>query len=151
MLLSRIGVSTDVSKRMIEIANSKLGDRPAGAVSFRQAEASQMVGDEPFDAICAFSLLHLVGDVHEVLDVVYRQLKPGGLFISKTVCLGDGFFGIRLLVRSLTAVGVAPKVVVLKRSQLVRHLKSAGFEIETVTHFGRQKINPFIVARRPLD
>ena len=93
--------------------------------------------------------MHLVEDMKLVLDAVYRQLKPGGLFICKTICLGDGSIAIRLMVRSLTLLKVAPRVAMLSKSQLLRHIKSAGFEIDTVTHFGKQKTNPFIVARRP--
>lgn len=142
-------VATDISKRMIEIARSKISPEQSSNISFQQARASDLVENDPFDAICAFSLLHLVDDIQTVLRVAHQQLKPGGLFISKTVCLRDGSYAVRLFVRALTAVGIAPRVASFSRSDLVRQLKFAGFEIETVTHFGNQRTNPFIVARRP--
>ena len=143
-------VATDISQAMLDIAERKLGTPQSNKITFRQAGASERIDTQPFDAVCAFSLLHLVSDMQQVLDAVYRQLKPGGLFISKTVCLNDGSFAIRLLVRLLTQLGLAPHVASLSREQLLRQLQSAGFEIETVTHFGSQRNNPFIVARRPL-
>ena len=142
--------ATDISRGMIEIARSKLGSQTPRNVAFQQADAADLIDGHSFDAICAFSLLHLVDDIDRVLDSARRQLKPGGLFISKTVCLKDGPFPIRALVRLLTAVGVAPRVTALSRAELVGHLTAAGFEIEAVSHFGRQRTNPFIVARKPL-
>lgn len=141
--------ASDISSRMIEIAQSKIGETRLSNVSFQQADAARRFGTGPFDAVCAFSLLHLVDDLQQVLGSVYQQLKPGGLFLSKTVCLKDGPYPIRLFVRVLTAMGVAPRVTALSRTELIRQLKCAGFEIESASHFGKQHTNPFIVGRRP--
>ena len=147
--VSRVN-ATDISHGMIEIALSKLRSETTRNVTFQQADAAELIDGHPFDAICAFSLLHLVDDIGRVLDSVRRQLKSGGLFISKTVCLKDAPFPIRALVPVLTAAGVAPRVTALSKAELIQHLQDAGFEIETVSHFGRQRTNPFIVARKPI-
>ena len=75
-------------------------------------------------------------------------MKPGGLFISKTVCLKDRSRLIQMMVRTLTAVGLAPHVTALSRNELIDRLLEAGFEIEQTTYFGEQRMSPFIVARR---
>lgn len=141
--------ATDISSKMIEIAQSKMTRDGPSNVSFLQADAARQMGNDPFDVICAFSLLHLVDDLPEVIGSIYQQLRPGGLFLSKTVCLKEGAYPIRLFVRALTAIGMAPRVTALSRDDLIRYLKSAGFEIESVSHFGNQRTNPFVVARRP--
>ncbi len=76
--------ATDVSCGMIDIARSKLGPDHTNNVTFRQADAADLVEGHPFDAICAFSLLHLIEDVPTLLDRIRAQLKPVGLLISKT-------------------------------------------------------------------
>ena len=141
--------ATDISRRMIEIAQSKLAKETLSNVNFYQAEAVDILDGQPFDAICAFSFLHLVSNLHEVLTSIHIQLKPGGLFISKTVCLKERPLPVQLCVRALTATGVAPYVALLSKAELIRHLKDAGFEIESASHFAQQHSNPFIVARRP--
>lgn len=141
--------ATDVSRRMIEIARSKLILEGVSNIAFQRADAADLVAGHPIDAICAFSLLHLVDDIGEVLKCAHQQLKPGGLLISKTVCLGDGALLIRTFVRLLTAMGLAPRVNALSRGELIQHLEDAGFEIEAVSHFGQQHTNPFIIARKP--
>lgn len=143
--------ATDVSGGMIRIAQSKLGSDAPANVAFRQADAADQVDGHPFDAICAFSLLHLVKDVPAALQILLQQLKPGGLFISKTVCLKDRSRLIRTMVRTLTAVGLAPHVTALSRNDLFDHLLDAGFEIEQATYFGELRMSPFIVARRVAD
>jgi ubiquinone/menaquinone biosynthesis C-methylase UbiE len=141
--------ATDASRGMIEIAQSKLGpaDTPAN-VTFHQADAADLVQGHPFDAICAFSLLHLIEDVPHVLGRVREQLKPGGLFISKTECLKDRTVLLRAMVPALVAMGIAPRVTALSTGDLHGLLRAAGFEIEHTRHFGAKRMSPFIVARR---
>jgi len=140
--------ATDSSRAMVDIANGKLGPKAPANVTFLQADATEKVVGGPFDAICAFSLLHLVEDVSQVLAAVRAQLKPGGLFLSKTVCVKEAALPIRLLIPSLTALRIAPRVTPLSRAELVRHVADAGFEVERTMHFGRKSIGPVIVARK---
>jgi ubiquinone/menaquinone biosynthesis C-methylase UbiE len=141
--------ATDISGEMVRIARSKVDAEASTNIEFRQAAAEDLVAGRPFDAICAFSVLHLVADVPATLRQMFRQLKPGGLFISKTVCLKDRPVWIQVLVRTMTWLGYAPKVTALSRNGLVRYLNHAGFEILQSTYFGDQHMSPFIVARRP--
>lgn len=143
--------ATDLSAEMIRIARSRSDGYAAGKPKFLQADALQDIAGHPFDVICAFSLLHLVDDIPEVLDAVFRQVKPGGHFVSKTVCLKDSPRWMQLMVRLLMVIRIAPKVIIISRTELIRHLIQAGFEIDQTKYFGKNRISPFIVARRPAD
>lgn len=55
--------ATDGSRAMIGLAGAKLGPDAPENVTFHHADAAEQVAGAPFDAICAFSLLHLVEDV----------------------------------------------------------------------------------------
>ncbi|MEM0928030.1 MAG: class I SAM-dependent methyltransferase [Pseudomonadota bacterium] len=138
---------TDGSRVMIDIAKARLGASASADVTFLVADAADLVSGHPFDAICAFSLLHLVSDIPGVLRSVHDQLRPGGLFISKTVALSNANILVRLFVRVLMAFGVAPPVNFLSTDDLSSHLRAAGFEIEEVGYFTASQTNPFIVAR----
>ena len=140
--------ATDVSRGMINVAQSKLAPNAPTNVTFRQADAADLIEGHPFDVICAFSLLHLVEDVPKVLDRVRAQLKPGGLLISKTECLKNRSAVTRGFVSALTAIGLAPRVTLLSDSDLHRHLRTAGFVIEQSAYLGASRSNPFIIARR---
>lgn len=142
-------IATDLSRGMIEIAEEKRLAQRITNVRFVRASAEVMRHDAPFDVIMAFSLLHLVEGLPAVLRAVHDQLKPGGLFLSKTVCLGDAHGALRLFVRALGLIGVAPPVTVLNRAQLRNALVRAGFDLVESRFFGAGRLNPFIVAQRP--
>jgi ubiquinone/menaquinone biosynthesis C-methylase UbiE len=140
--------ATDGARAMIGIAEAKLGPDAPANVTFHHADAADRMPGAPFDAICAFSLLHLVDDVPRVLEAVHAQLHPGGLFVSKTVCLKDAARAIRLLVPVLAGLRLAPRVTPLGRADLVRHIEDAGFTVAQVTHFDPRRMSPVIVARK---
>jgi len=140
--------ATDGARAMVGIANAKLGPSAPANVTFLQAYATEKVAGVPFDAICAFSLLHLVEDVPMVLAAVHSQLKPGGLFLSKTVCTREAAWPFRLLIPTLTALRLAPRVTPLSRAELVRHIADAGLKVERTMHFGSKRLSPFIVAQK---
>lgn len=140
--------ASDISHAMIEIAEAKRIDADIANLRVLQAEATEILPEAPFDAITAFSLLHLVPDLTAVLAAVHAQLKPGGLFLSKTVCLGDANPALRLFVRGLGVLGLAPPVTPLRKADLSRALTRAGFELLETRYFGKGRRNPFLVARR---
>jgi ubiquinone/menaquinone biosynthesis C-methylase UbiE len=142
-------VATDISREMIAIAEQKRTAAGAANTTFVQADAGDIHPGAPFDVITAFSLLHLLDDLPMVLNRVYAQLKPGGLFLSKTVCLGDASLPLRAFVRGLGTVGLAPAVTPLRRSDVRHALVQAGFDLVECRYFGSGRLNPFIVAQRP--
>ncbi|MDG4650448.1 class I SAM-dependent methyltransferase [Roseibacterium sp. SDUM158017] len=140
--------ATDGSSAMIGIADAKLGPSAPANVTFRHADAADQVARAPFDAVLAFSLLHLVEDVPGVLAAVVAQLKPDGLFLSKTVCTKAAAWPIRAMIPTLTALRIAPRVTPMSEADLVRHLEDAGFSVERTLHLNKKRMSPIIVARR---
>uniref|UniRef100_UPI003BAD1C86 class I SAM-dependent methyltransferase n=1 Tax=Stappia sp. TaxID=1870903 RepID=UPI003BAD1C86 len=139
---------TDISPAMIAIA----AEKPAPLnVTFRREEAPTAEDrplDPPVDAVLAFNLLHLVSDLDATLSGVRARLKPGGLFISKTPCLGEMSVFLRLLVPVLQLVGKAPPVTALTEADLRARIEAAGFEITDRRTFGKNRSVPYFVARR---
>jgi SAM-dependent methyltransferase len=97
--------ATDFSIEMVKIAQAK----PAGdTVVFKVADASNTFDGGPFDAICAFNVLHLIDDLPQVMAQIHANLKPGGQLISKTWCFADMRLSLRVLFRILRAFGLFP-------------------------------------------
>ncbi|MEM7596781.1 MAG: class I SAM-dependent methyltransferase [Pseudomonadota bacterium] len=141
-------IATDISPEMMKIAEGKRVAAGADNVTFHVATSTQMMPDAPFDAVMAFSLLHLVQDLPATLQALHDQLRPGGLFLSKTTCLAEANLAIRVMVKVMRLVGYAPHVLFLTQSELKQALRDAGFEIEEVQHFGKDQMTPFFRARR---
>src|SRR5690606_31845650 len=82
--------AVDFSARMIDIARAKADTSGVTNVSFEQGDFTAMdLPTNHFDMVLGLSILHLLKDTPSVLARVHHLLKPGGLFVSSTTCIGD--------------------------------------------------------------
>ena len=139
----------DISPRMIEIAETKAETAGVHNVEFEVRTIEDLdAPDSSFDAILGLSILHLVKDKDAVLTKVYRLLKPGGVFISSTICMSDLAKFIRYVVPLMQLFGQAPFVAYFTREELLDSIRAAGFEIEHDWRPASKKA-VFIVAKKP--
>lgn len=144
-------VATDLSPEMIAIARAKLDPDPVAGLEFRAATAEDLARDGVrADVVLAYNYLHLVRDLPATLRSIRALLGAGGVFVSKTPCLGDmtPLIG-RVLVPALRAVGMAPYAGSFSADGLCGALREAGFEVVAVERHaskGRDH-RPFVVAR----
>lgn len=142
--------ATDLSPEMIAIAEEKRRAEGGENVRFAAVDVAQAdEGAEPYDAVLAFNLLHLIEDLDGALAAIYRQVKPGGLFISKSGCLGQMNPLLRPLIRVMQFFGKAPYVKVFKAPELEAAIARAGFTLEGSRTFTGARESLFVVARRP--
>ncbi len=138
--------ATDFSAEMVRIAKAK----PApDNLRFTVATARTALDGGPFDAICAFNVLHLVDDLPGLLTDCCRNLRPGGLLINKTWCFADLGRRPRMLFAALKAFGLFPPAAFLTETQLHKMLQDAGFVIVDHRVFGSRTQNPTLIARKP--
>ncbi|WP_339830084.1 class I SAM-dependent methyltransferase [uncultured Parvibaculum sp.] len=150
-------LATDISAQMITIANEKLASQGSDALkdglSFRQATADTLTTEQvKYDAVLGFSYLHLAGDLPRALGNIRQMLLPGGLFISKTPCIGDMNPLVGLAIPFMRMIGKAPfSVATFSSVELEKAIREAGFETHFTERHGSKKkdIRPFIVARAP--
>ena len=148
-------LATDISAGMIAIAQEKLeAVRQNGlhtTLTFRQAVADRLVKEgAQYNVVVAFSYLHLAGSLPVVLGHIRSLLAPGGLFISKTPCVGEMNPLIQLAIPVMRLLGKAPSVVTAcTAASLAQHIAEAGFDILENERHGTKKsdFRPFIVAR----
>jgi 2-polyprenyl-3-methyl-5-hydroxy-6-metoxy-1,4-benzoquinol methylase len=143
----------DISLNMIEIAKRKADERNIKNISFaRAAIFDETLGRESFDVILSLSILHLVEDSAQVMDRVNQLLKPGGIFISATPCLGEKTFLSVLMnipIFLLSRVGVIPSITFFSASSLTESITHADFQmIEQKDLSARPLRECFIVARK---
>jgi len=116
----------DISYKMIEIAEEKAAISKIENVNFMQTDISdKRFKKESFDVILAFNMLHTLSNPQNVLRRIFELLKPKGLFISVTPCLGEKmsfFITIQiLLVQILCKIGIIPIPI--------RRLKSSELDV----------------------
>ena len=144
-------LAADISAGMITIANEKHAVGPIPALVFRTATAEALTPDPAqFNAVLGFNYLHLVRDLYGTLRRIHVLLAAGGLFISKTPCVGDMNPLIRLALPAMRVIGKAPYAGVFRAADLSQQICAAGFDIlATESHATKGNDNrPYIVARK---
>ncbi len=124
-------LAADISPRMIEIARGKAVESGAANVEFLVAGPRDLqlaAGSQ--DVVMAHSILHLLPDVEAVIQQVHQWLKPGGVFVSSTPCLGDSVPWFKVVGPLGHFLGLLPRLTVFTASQLLDWLQGAGFELE---------------------
>lgn len=142
-------LATDLSDEMISIARAKPGAAPG--LSFQVATAEDLVDGGGFTAVLGLNYLHLVHDLPTTLARIYELTAPGGMFLSKTPCVGQMSPLIRMAIPVMQWVGKAPHVAVLTEDDLTQAITAAGFTIESTEYHGSKgkDVRAVIVARKP--
>ncbi|WP_099827199.1 class I SAM-dependent methyltransferase [Oceaniglobus indicus] len=140
----------DTSAEMIEIAREKQADAGIAGLEFQHASLGDAApSPEPLDVVLAFNVLHLVPERAAAFAEIRQRLRPGGMFISKTPCLGGSYRVLQPVVAALRLFGKAPKLAYLRPAALQRDIAAAGFEIVAHGDYPRRPPSRFIVARKP--
>ncbi len=139
----------DISAKMLDIARGKALQANVDNVTFEQGTIEALsVPDESVDVVLALSILHLLEDKEAAIAKVHQMLKPGGVFVTSTTCVGDTMKWFKLIGPVGTKLGLMPFVDVFTTAELVYGLTCAGFEID---HRWQPKNGAavFIVAIKP--
>jgi ubiquinone/menaquinone biosynthesis C-methylase UbiE len=139
-------LATDISPEMINIARSKAEAGQIGNVTFEtKAVDDHDIAESRYDAIMAHNLLHLLKDPEAAIVAAYRGLKPGGVFVSSTACIGDMSWYFRIIAPVGHFLRLIPFVKVFTQAQLEQSLTKAGFEVDH-EWLPKQNAAVFIVA-----
>lgn len=139
----------DFSSKMIEIAQGKAKAGNIDNVTFVRSSIDELcVSDESVDAVLALNVLHLVNSKERLIARVYKMLKPGGIFVTSTACIGDAPKYVEIPLRIAAPIGrflgLMPLVKIFTAAELEDGITTAGFTIDY-----RMATAPFIVAKRP--
>jgi len=141
--------ATDISGEMLAIAKAKADTAGVSNVTFEQTSVEALEAEPgAFDVVLGMSILHLVDDHAATLARIFELTKPGGVFISSTMCLKDGYGWFGLIGPIAKLFGLLPKITVFSQAELVDAISAAGFVIEHEWQPAPKKA-VFIVARRP--
>ncbi|MFC5401172.1 class I SAM-dependent methyltransferase [Cohnella soli] len=138
----------DISSNMIAIAEKKAKARNIANINYAHATIfDERYKEGSFDVILAFHVLHLLEDEHLALRRMNELLKPGGLLISATPCVGE-----KIVLKSLLSfagrVGLMPKIRSYKIRHLVDSVEKGNFSIVESNGLKKSSQEYFIIARK---
>ena len=145
---------TDLAPGMVEIANEKRAEEGLTNVSFKVAEVLDHTPvSGGYDAVLAHNLLHLLPDLDGALAHIASLTKPGGIFVSKTVCApAQGRFTYHLIrsvaIPLMQAFGKAPFVNFPSVQSLEQKITASGFDIIETGDQSGMLPSRYIVARK---
>lgn len=137
----------DISPNMADIAREKARDIPNVEITNTDL-FDPCLELESFDTVTAFNVLLYLPDLPAVLARIRELLRPGGMFLSATDCLGarPSVMGLKKLVKSRT--GKMPYVAFFTQRRLERKITQSGFAVLERENLFPNPPNLFIAARR---
>ena len=138
----------DISSNMIGIAAKKAEERNIKNIDYSQATIfDERYQSGSFDVILVFHVLHLLDDEHMTIQRIHELLKPGGLLISATPCMGEKKILNNLIVLA-GKVGLVPNIKLFTLSNLVNTIEEKNFSIIETDCLRKSSQEYFIVARK---
>jgi len=139
----------DISSKMIEAANKKAAEHNTGKLAFVQTTIfDDRLKRESFDVILAFNILHFPEDTEKVMQRIHELLKPGGLFLSATPCLGENKSFLSVLLSLVTKTGIIPPMRFYKISELEDSVSRRNFQIVETECLVPNPPEYYLVARK---
>ena len=139
----------DISDEMIRRAQGKAAAQDIANVLLTQTDLfDAALAPASFDAVLACNVLLYVEQRAEVLARICALLRPGGMFLSATDCLGVGMTRERMRKWFEYRTGKRPFVAFDTRETLVQDILRAGFEIVEQKDLFPAPPNRFIAARK---
>jgi 2-polyprenyl-3-methyl-5-hydroxy-6-metoxy-1,4-benzoquinol methylase len=139
----------DISSKMIDVAQREAHERGIDNVHYAQSTVFDDSHEKgSFDVILAFNVLHLLEDTRRVVQRISELLKPGGLFISATPCMGEKKSFLGGLFFLLSKTGIAPYIRFPTFSELEGLVAGGDLQIVETRDLHQTPPNYFIVAKK---
>ncbi len=142
--------ATDISGEMIRLGQAKARAQGVENVSFSVCELGDAPADtRSYDVVMAFNLLHLLPDIEAAITFCCSRLKPGGVLITKTPCLGDSNFLFRGIIPLMRVLGRAPFVSFITEAALRSAIERVRLSVEEAGFYPTKSHDLFLVTRKP--
>ena len=136
---------------LIELAKRKsLEKKIVNALFYHANIWDPKLIEESFDVVLSFNILHLIEDPEKVIQRINKLLKPGGLFISITPCMGEDKSFSNKLLFLISKIGLLPEIIHFKISDLEDHVTKGGFKIVESEKLNNSSQNYYILAENDI-
>jgi 2-polyprenyl-3-methyl-5-hydroxy-6-metoxy-1,4-benzoquinol methylase len=135
----------DFSSKMIEIAKRKVHGENIKFIQTTIFDDRLKPGS--YDFILSFYILHLLEEPQPVIKRMHELLKPGGLLISVTPCMGEKPFLNRLF-SFFSRFGIMPPVKAFTIGDLKELLTTGRFDIKESKLLPGTSNQYFVVAKK---
>ena len=126
----------DISSKLLAIAVRRMAERKLDNIKYiRTTVFDEQFQPGSFDVVMMFYVLHFYEDIDAVFKRIHALVRPGGLFISETACLGEKNIVMQKTLRVAGQLGFLPLINLLTTRQLEQALEKTGFTLIDKTKF----------------
>ena len=139
----------DISSKMSEIATQRINDKSINNIKIRKSTLYDIdFSPGSYDVVLAINIFHFIDGVGRDLNRIYQLLKPGGLLISETPCMGEDRKFANKLMYYLGRVGLIPKLNMLTFKSFESLILENGFNITYKKNLSKTPRDYFIIAQK---
>ena len=139
----------DISEEMMLKAAEKAKEEGRENITFRQKDLLELVIEqESYAVVAAYNVLLYMKNQEKVLEKIYDILKPGGVFLSATDCLGRNLSKESVRKFWKSKLHLMPYVSFDTPVGLMRKIQRKGFLVIEIVNLHRNPPNIFIVAQK---
>ena len=139
----------DISEEMMLKAAEKAKEEGRENITFRQKDLLELdIEPESYDVVAAYNVLLYMKNQEKVLEKIYDILKPGGVFLSATDCLGRNLSKESVRKFWKSKLHLMPYVSFDTPVGLMRKIQRKGFLVIEIVNLHRNPPNIFIVAQK---
>jgi 2-polyprenyl-3-methyl-5-hydroxy-6-metoxy-1,4-benzoquinol methylase len=139
--------AVDVSYKMIEIAKKKAEKKKISSINFKVADVlDPEIKKRKFDVVFLFNIIYFIEDVDKVMKYLNERLKPEGIILSSTDCLGEKFSIITCIQKLLIKLKILPFMRFYKDEELEALFFRNNFKVVEKKVIHENPSNYFIVA-----
>ena len=139
----------DSSREMLLRAEQKARELGKQNISFHCGTLKdRKFPAKSFDVVTAYNVLLYMENQEEVLEQIYEVLKPGGLFVSATDCLGRSLSKEAIKKFWKSKLHLMPYVAFDTPIGLMRRIQKHGFLVLEIVNLHKSPPNIFIVGQK---
>ena len=139
----------DISEEMMLQAAEKAKLEGKQNITFMQKDLLELQAEpESYDVVTAYNVMLYMKNQEKVLEKIYDILKPGGVFISATDCLGRNLSKDAVRKFWKSKLHLMPYVAFDTPLSLMRKIQKKGFLVLEIVNLHKNPPNIFIVAQK---
>lgn len=139
----------DISEEMMLQAAEKAKEKRKENITFQQKDLMELCAEpESYDVVAAYNVLLYMKNQDKVLEKIYEILKPGGIFLSATDCLGRNLSRDSVRKFWKSKLHLMPYVSFDTPVGLMRKIQRKGFLVIEIVNLHKNPPNIFIVAQK---
>jgi ubiquinone/menaquinone biosynthesis C-methylase UbiE len=139
----------DTSEKMLQTARAKADSEQIRNIKWMRTSLPDTdFGRDAFDMVTAFNIFLYLKRKEDCLSKIREILKPGGMFLSVTDCLGEKPHWYGGTAKLLSRLGLYPYIEMFTVDSLKRFIEDGGFELVFSENFHTAPPNYFIAARK---